>query len=124
MGPSGVRPVVPGVSLTQTSCKLSFKSTVGIEDFYPITTQRHDIPQEPLPTAPFQAAVPFASALHDMTQSFQSYTARSTGTDLSPQQSLTIPSLLSVTEPEHWPYKQAYSLFPGPAEIIPQQQLV
>ena len=122
MGPSGVRPVLPGVSLTRTSCKLSFKSTMGIESFPHIPAHRHDLPQQP--TAPFQAAVPFASASHHMTQSFQSYTARSTGKQLRPQQPLTIPSLPSVTEPEHLPYQQLYSPFPGSAEMIPQQQVV
>ena len=122
MGPSGVRPVFPGVSLTRTSCKLSFKSTTGIESFPQIPAHRHDLPQQP--TAPFQAAVPFASASHHMTQSFQSYTARSTGKQIRPQQPLTIPSLPSVTEPEHLPYQQLYSSFPAPAEMIPQQQVV
>ena len=82
------------------------------------------MPQQPLSTAPFKAAVPFASASHHMTQSFQSYTARSTETQLRPRQPLTTPSLSSVAEPEHLPYQQVYSPFSGAAEMIPQQQVL
>ena len=124
MGPSGVRPVLPGVSLTQTSCKLSIKSTMGIADFQQSPSQRHAVPQQPLLSAPFPTAVKFASASHHKTQSFQSYTARPTGTQLRPQQRLPMPTLPSVMELEHLPYQQVYSPFPGPAEIIPQQQIV
>ena len=120
MGPSGVRPVLPRVSLTQTPYNLSFKSAKGIEGFPQVPAPRHDVPQQPLPTAPFQAAVPFASASHHMTQSFQSYTAHCTGTQLHLQQS---PSLPNVKALEHLPY-QLCLLFPGPSERIPQQQLV
>ena len=110
--------------MTRTSCKLSFKGTMGIEGFPQIPAKRHDLPQKTLPTAPFQAAVPFASASHHMTQSFQSYTARSTGKQIRPQQPLTTPRLPSVTVPEHLQYQQLYSPFPAPAERIPQQQVV
>ena len=124
MGPSGVHPVLPGVFLTQTSCKLSIKSTMGIEGFHQSPLQRHDVPQRPLPTAPFPTAVQFASAPHHMTQFFHSHTARSTGTQLRPQQPPPMPSLPSVTESEHLPHQQVYSPFPGPTEIIPQQQVM
>ena len=110
--------------MTQTSCKLSITSTMGIKGFPQTPVHRHDMPQQPLSTAPFKAAVPFASASHHMTQSFQSYSARSTGTQLRPRQPFTTPSLPSVTEPEHLPYQQLYSPFPGPAEMIPQQKVV
>ena len=89
---------------------------MGIEGFPQIPAPSHDMPKQPLPTAAFKAAVPFASASHHMTQSIQSYTARSTETPLR--------GLPSVTEPEHLPYQQHYSPFPGPAEMIPQQQVV
>ena len=110
--------------MTQTSCKLSIESTIGFKGFQQSPAQRHDVPQQQRPTAPFLVAVPFALASNDVTQSFQSYTACSTGTQLLPQQPLTMPSLPSVTEPEHLPYQQVYSPFPGSAEIIPQQRVV
>ena len=97
---------------------------MGIEGFPQVPAPRHDVPQQPLTTAPFQAAVPFASASHHRTQSFQSYTASFSGTPLRPRQPLTTPGIPSVTEPEHLPYQQLYSPFPGPAEMIPQQQVV
>lgn len=110
--------------MTQTSCKISVKSTIGIQGFQQSPVQRHDVQQQPLPTAPLLTAVPFASASHHMMQSFQSYTARSTGTQLLQQKPLPMPSLPSVTEPEHLPHQQAYYPFPGSAEIIPQQRVV
>ena len=79
---------------------------MGIGDFPEFSAQRHD--------------VSFASASHHMTQSFQSYTAHCTGTQLHLQQS---PSLPNVKALEHLPYQLCIP-FPGPSERIPQQQLV
>lgn len=121
MGPSGVRPVLPGVSLTQTSSRRSFKSTVGCFPQFP--AQRSEVQKHPLPTAPFLAPVPFPSASHHVTQSFQSYAARSSGTQRRLQQPLAIPSLPSVTGSEHLPDRQVYSPFPDPVQTLPKQQL-
>lgn len=96
---------------------------MAIGCFPQLPAQRDDVSPQPLPSAPFLAAVPFASASHHVTQSFQSYTARSTGTKLRPQQPLAIPSQPSVTGTEHLPHQQFYSPFSGPVERIPQQQL-
>lgn len=119
VGPSEVRPVLSGVSMTQTSCKRSFKSTVGFEGFPQFPAQCHDMPNQPRATTPFLAAVSFASASHYTTQSFQSYTARCTGTQLRLQQS---PSVPHVKAPGHLPHQLCLP-FPGATERIPQQQL-
>lgn len=121
MAPSGIRPVLPRVSkaVTQTSCKRSFKSTMEFGCFPKFPAQRHGVPKQPLQNAPFLAA----SASHQVTQSFQSYTARSSGTQLRLQQPLAMPDLPSVMEPEHLPYQQVYSPFHGPVQRLPQQPL-
>lgn len=119
----GLRPVLPEVSLTQTSCKRSFKSSVGFGCYPQFPAQRHEVPPQPLHSAPFLAAAPFGSASHHVTQSFQSFTARSSGTQLYLQQPLPASSPPYVTETERLPYHQAYLPFPGPLERFPQQQL-
>lgn len=96
---------------------------MAIGCFPQLPAQRQDVSPQPLPSAPLLAAVPFASASHHVTQSFQSYTARSTGTKLCPQQPLAIHSQPSVTGTENFPYQQFYSPFSGPVEIVPQQNL-
>ena len=118
-GPSGVRPVLQELSLTQTSCNRSFKSTMGIDGFPQLPAQHHDAQNQLMSNAPFLAADLFASASHNMTQSFQLYTARLTGTQLSLQQSASVPH---VKAPEHLPYQLCLP-FPGPTEKIPQQQV-
>ena len=91
---------------------------MGIEGFPQFPVQRQDVPKQPLPTAPFLAPVSFASASHHMTQSFQSYTARSTGTQLRLQQSPSVPHIKTL---EHLQYQHCLP-FPGPTERIPQRQ--
>ena len=117
MAQSSVRPVLPGVSLAQTSCKRSFKSSVEFGCFPQFPAQRHDVPKQP--NAPFLAG----SASHHMMQSFESYTARSSGAQLRLQQPLAVSNLSSVVGPEHLPYQQVYSPFPGTDQRLPQRQL-
>lgn len=114
-GPSGVRAVLPGVSLTQTSCRGSLKSTMGIEGFPQFPDQCHDVPKQPRLNA-----VSFESASHRMTQSFQSYTARCAGTQPRLQQSSSVPH---AKAPGHLPHQLCLP-FPRPTERIPQQQVV
>ena len=85
--------------------------------------QRHDVPKQPLPPTSFLGAFPLASASHHVAQSFQLYTARSSGTQLRLQQPPAIPSPPSTTGSEHLPHQQVYSPFPGPVQRLPQQQL-
>ena len=93
---------------------------MGIGCFPQFPTQRHDVPSQPLQSAPFLAAVPFASATRHV-----AYTARSSGTQLCLQQPLATPSLPSDTGTEQLTYQQVYSsgLFPGSVQRLPQQQL-
>ena len=94
---------------------------MGIDGFPQLSAQHHDVQNQPMSTAPFLAADLFASASHHMTQSFPSYTARLTGTQLhvSLQQSVSVPH---VKAPEHLPYQLCLP-FPGPTVKIPQQQV-
>ena len=99
---------------------MSFKSTIGMEDLSQFSAQRHDAPKQPRPTAPLLAAVSFGSASHQMTQSFQSYTARCAGTQPRLQQSSSVPHAKAHG---HLPHQLCLP-FPRPTERIPQQQVV
>ena len=102
--------------MSKTSCKRSFKSTVSFGRFpqFPAELQ---VSSQPLPSAPLQTTVPFAS--HHVTESFAAYSA---GTQLYPQHPLPVPSPFAATETGLLPYQQAYLPFTDPLHRIPQQQ--
>lgn len=67
MGPSGLRPILPGTYLIETSCKQSFKSTVSFDGFPRFPAQKQ-VPSQPLCPPQFLAIAQPASASHQMSQ--------------------------------------------------------
>ena len=104
--------------MSKTSCKRSFKSTVSFGRFpqFPAELQ---VSSQPLPSTPFQATVPFASASHLVTESFAAYSA---GTQLYPQQPLPVPSSLVAIKTGPLPLQQGYLPFTDTLNRISQQQ--
>ncbi|KAL9960412.1 hypothetical protein ACROYT_G033864 [Oculina patagonica] len=93
VGPSGTRPVLPGMSLIQTSCKQSLDNTVTFGRY---------------PQFPAQLQVPFASASQ----------IRITPS----QQPQPVPRRPVATETGPLPYQQMYPPFPDPVHRFPQQE--
>ena len=91
------------MSLIQTSYKRSYKSTVNFGCY---------------PQFPVQSQVPFASASHQVTQSF----ADSSTTQLRFQQPLPVRSPPVATETAPLSYQQIYPPFSDPVRRNPQQE--
>ncbi|KAJ7355087.1 hypothetical protein OS493_027876 [Desmophyllum pertusum] len=104
VGPSGYRPILPGVSLIQTSCKRSVKSTVGFGCF-PQFPEQLPVTSQPLQSTPFLANVPFTSASHHVTQSFAAEA------QLYPQQPDPVSRPPAVAETGPLPYQQLNTPF-------------
>ena len=118
MGPSGLRPILPGAYLIQTSCKQSFKSTVSFGGL-PQFPAQIQVPSQKLPSPQLLSVVQSASASQQMTQS---YAASSSWRQLYPKQPLPVPPVSGVKEVGPLPFQQSHPPQLGPVHRIPQRQ--
>ena len=112
MGPSGLRPILPGTFLIDASCKQPFKSTVSFDGF-------PQFPAQPLCSPQVLAIVQPTSASQQMVQP---HAGSSSWTQLYPKQHLPMPPQSSVNDVRLLPCQQGYPAQLHPVTRIPQRQ--